>query len=226
MTGMIIASMTLGFIGIACGALVIRHGTGGGRGTVPALRDAAEPAPATGEPEARRVVIGVSGSWSSLAALRRGCELAGALGRTVVAVVAWSPPQGEAAYRQAPYPPLVRMWERQAAQRLAAAFDSLFGGVPRGLRVERLTARAPAAYALCAVANREDDILVIGAGGRGLPGRALLGRTRRRVLARARCPVVTVPALAAPRGVRRALRRALPADFAGGRPGCATGPER
>ncbi len=165
-----------------------------------------------------RIVVGVSGSLGSLAALRRGCELARTYRKPVLAVLAWSPPGGELAYRQAPCPPLSTMWQHQATLRLLNAFDSALGGFPPDLCVEPLVLRAPAAEALTATADRQDDILVVGAGDRRPVRRLLRGAVRRRVLAHAACPVLAVRPPATPRGALRALRHADPGDFRPGGP--------
>ncbi len=172
-----------------------------------------------------RVVVGVSGSPASLAALRRGAEEAFRGGRTLVPVLAWEPPEGEAAYRAAPCPPLLRLWEDRARRRLDAILDDVLGiprarpcerpapgGLLTGARVEPRVVRADAWRALTAFAAGPEDLLVIGGGGRA-PG-LFRGRVRRRVLALAGCPVLSVAAPRVPRSARRALRRARPADFA------------
>ncbi|TGA93813.1 universal stress protein, partial [Streptomyces sp. MZ04] len=49
-----------------------------------------------------RVVVGVSGSPASLAALRVGVDEARRAGRVLVAVIAWEPPEGEGLYARRP----------------------------------------------------------------------------------------------------------------------------
>ena len=173
-----------------------------------------------------RVVVGVSGSQSSVAALRRGLEEAWRSGRRLVPVHTWEPPEGEIVYARAPSPTLAVLWERQARQRLADVLAEVFGldaqpdaGVldalrlgAAGLPVEPLVVRAPAWHALPLLAAEPGDLLVLGGGGRRrfvLPH----GSVRRRALARAVCPVLTVGPPTAPRSVRRALLRAEPTDF-------------
>ncbi|MBC3839856.1 hypothetical protein GXW82_05320 [Streptacidiphilus sp. 4-A2] len=104
-----------------------------------------------------RVVVGVSGSPSSKAALRRGSQEAWRSGRVLVPVHTWEPPEGEIVYARSPSPPLAALWERQAGQRLAGVLAEVLGLEPQpdpdsadpvrftanGLRVEPLVVRAP-----------------------------------------------------------------------------------
>ncbi|MCD9143341.1 universal stress protein [Streptomyces albireticuli] len=161
-----------------------------------------------------RVIVGVSGSLGSLAALRRAVEEARRDGRTLVAVIAWAPPEGETLYRRAPCPPLAKAWAGKAADRLDTAFHEALGGVPEDVDVEFEVVRAAPGFALCDIADRAGDLLVVGAGGQGLAGRLRWGPVRRYVLAKARCPVLAVPAPAVSwRTARAALRRVDPMDF-------------
>jgi nucleotide-binding universal stress UspA family protein len=172
-----------------------------------------------------RVVVGVSGSPSSLAALRRASEEAWRSGRPLVAVHTWEPPEGEIIYARTPSPELAALWERQARRRLADALAGVLGvelrtGGPcgpqlaaSGLWVEPVVVRACAWYALPMLAAEPEDLLVLGGGGRRRFG-LLRGPVRRRVLARAVCPVLTVGPPTASRAARRALRAVEPADFA------------
>ena len=57
--------------------------------------------------DSRRVVVGVHGSVTSLAALRTGLEQARARDAILVPVLAWSPVGGELTYRKAPCPQLL-----------------------------------------------------------------------------------------------------------------------
>jgi nucleotide-binding universal stress UspA family protein len=180
-----------------------------------------------------RVVVGVSTSASSAAALRRGVQEAWRSGRVLVPLHAWGPPEGEILYAKAPSPLLTGTWERLARERFADVLtDVLTDAVgvapgpgpgrarfaaletPSGLRIEPLLVRAPAWHALVAVAAEPEDLLVLGGGGRGPVLRLLRGTVRRRVLAGAVCPVLTVGPPSVPRSARRALRRSEPCDFA------------
>lgn len=142
---------------------------------------------------AGQVVVGVSGSLASLAALRTAARAARDSGRVLVAVLAWEPPEGEVLYVRSP----------------DSAFEEAFGGTPSGVTVVRRVVRARPDRALCRLAAHPDDLLVLGA--RAGARRAAV---RRQVSAHARCPVLTVPAPAFARRERRALRRAMARDFA------------
>jgi nucleotide-binding universal stress UspA family protein len=160
-----------------------------------------------------RVVVGVTGSPGSEAALRRAAQEARRSGRTLVPVLAWEPPGGEVAYRIAPEPRLAARWEQEACRRLEAAVDVALGGFPVGVPVDPAVVRGPAAWALTALASEPVDLLVLGAGPRHPLARLLRGSVRRRAVARAKAPVLLVAPPALPRAVRRRLRRITPEDF-------------
>ncbi|MEV0124739.1 universal stress protein [Streptomyces sp. NPDC050703] len=157
-----------------------------------------------------RVVVGVSGSLASLAALRTAADEAGRSGRTLVAVTAWEPPEGEMLYLRHPDPAWVRHWRAEARARVDGAFDAVFGGAPPGVGSERRVVRGRPERALPGLAAHPHDLLVVGT----RPGRRRPSRLHRGIGARAVCPVLTVPAPAVPRGLRRALRRMTAEDFA------------
>jgi nucleotide-binding universal stress UspA family protein len=156
-----------------------------------------------------RVVVGVSGSLAGLAALRTAARAARESGRVLVAVLAWEPPEGEALYVRNPDSAWAARCARDARARLDRAFEEAFGGTPPGVTVVREVVRARPDRAPCLLAAYPGDLLVLGA--RTGARRAVV---RRRVLAHARCPVLTVPAPALARRERRALRRATARDFA------------
>lgn len=166
-------------------------------------------------PEVRtaRVVVGVTGSASSGAALRRAVFEARRNGSPLVIVYAWEPPGGEAVYRRAPAPGMLPIWEREAHERLAAAIAESLGSVPADLHVEALAVRAPAAFALNALADRANDLLVLGAGARRSLVAQLRGRIRREVVRTAQAPVLLVAPVSVPRAMRRELRHVTPEDF-------------
>jgi nucleotide-binding universal stress UspA family protein len=153
-----------------------------------------------------RVVVGVSGTPTSLQALRAAVAEARRSRSQLVAVLVWTPPGGEITYRRAPCPPLLRIWEDEAAWRLRNSFDEAFGGVPEDVPVELVAIRGEAGAALLDVADRADDLLVVGAGPHGGWARLFHGSTTRYCVGHARCRVLAVPApellAALPRGLR------------------------
>jgi nucleotide-binding universal stress UspA family protein len=166
----------------------------------------------TGDVLTGRVVVGVSGSLGSLAALRTGLREARLRGRPLVAVLAWQPQGGETVYRMAPTPSLLERWEREAWERLDQALAQAWGRLPLDVQVEPVIVRSSAGGALTAVADRPDDLLVIGTTRRFGPARLLSG-VHAYLTARARCPVLTAQGPRPPRALVRRLRRAQPSDF-------------
>ena len=160
-----------------------------------------------------RVVVGVTGSPSSGAALRRAVQEARRTARTLVPVLAWEPPGGEALYRRAPVPELVALWEQQARQRLDTAVSEAIGALPQDVDIDVAVVRAPASFALTRLADRPEDLLVLGAGPRRPLLRTLRGHVRRRTVARAASPVLLVTHPELPHRLRRDLRRLTPDDF-------------
>jgi len=160
-----------------------------------------------------RVVVGVNGSISSLAALRRAVAEASRGGGALLAVLTWTPVGGEINYRRAPCPPLLRLWEQQARERMRTCFDEVFGGVPTGVRVDTLVVRAERpGQVLVALADRSDDLLVVGAGARGWLVRLRHGAVSRYCLAHADCAVLAVPPPGMLRELKRRHRRWRPRD--------------
>ncbi|MFF7988739.1 universal stress protein [Kitasatospora xanthocidica] len=141
---------------------------------------------------APRVVVGVSGSLGSLAALHRGVAEARERGAELLPVLAWEPPGGEFGYRRSPCPPLLTAVRETAEQRLQAALDAAFGGADPGVPLRPVVIRGETGPALVHVADRPGDLLVL-----GRSGGPLRRRLRRSVPAycarRAGCPVLTVP---------------------------------
>jgi nucleotide-binding universal stress UspA family protein len=157
-----------------------------------------------------RVVVGVSGTPTSLEALRAAVAEARTSRSQLVAVLAWTPPGGEISCRSAPCPPLLREWEDEAAWRLRNTFDEAFGGVPQDLTVELITVRGDAGVALVYVADQADDLLVVGAGPCGGLARLFHGATARYCVGHARCRVLTVPAPELLAALPRPLRHRAP----------------
>ena len=162
----------------------------------------------------RRVIAGVSGSLRSLGALRTGVAEARSAGAALQAVLAWAPAGGEVAYMRAPCPLLLRLWEQEACERLRDAFDEAFGVMPSDVAVRQLVVRAAPGPALVELADRRDDLLVVGYGGRSRLGYAVHGAVTRYCMAHARCPVRAVPPPELIRELRPRRHHWRPEDFA------------
>ncbi|MDH6580556.1 universal stress protein [Kitasatospora sp. MAP5-34] len=135
--------------------------------------------------ESVRVIVGINGSLSSLAALYRAEEEARARSALLVPLTAWTPSDGSALR---PFSEL----EYAAHRRLDTAFEQAFGGFPEGIRVRPTVVRGDAGPALTAAADRPGDVLVLGSGGHRRLQRFLHGSTARYCRANAVCEVITV----------------------------------
>lgn len=141
----------------------------------------------------RRVVVGVSGSPGSLPALRYAEQGARRDEALLIAVHAWIPPGGEMAERRCPSVHLRKVWQDAAWMRLHEALSAAWGCVPADLDLRCVVVRGETGASLVDIASSADDLLVIGAGRRGRLARIGHGRVARYCVARAACPVVTVP---------------------------------
>jgi nucleotide-binding universal stress UspA family protein len=141
----------------------------------------------------RRVFAGVSGSPGSVQALRYAANLARLQGSELIPVLAWTPPGGELADRGAPSAYLRQVWKEAAWQRLRYTMELAFGSIPTDLLVEPLVVRGDPGAVLVNVANDEEDVIVVGAGRRGMLARMSACRVSRYCVAHAKCPVVAVP---------------------------------
>ncbi|HEY5988730.1 MAG TPA: universal stress protein [Streptosporangiaceae bacterium] len=155
----------------------------------------------------RRVIVGISGSPGSLPALRFAENLARVYDATLIPVLVWTPPGGDLADRRSPSSYLRRIWEEDAQQRLLAALGAAWGETPADLPVQPLIERGDAGPVLVGMACDSNDLLVIGAGHRGVMARILSGRVSRYCLAHAQCPVLAVPPPALARQAGRRLFR-------------------
>lgn len=148
---------------------------------------------ATAPNQVARIVVGVHGSLGSLQALRYAADEARAREVPLVPVIAWVPPGGDLSERRFPSPHLRKVWTQAARERLETAFSDGLGGMPADLTVTPLIVRGETGPALADVADRPDDMLVIGTGQRSLLRRALHKSVGQYLLAHSRCPVVAVP---------------------------------
>lgn len=140
-----------------------------------------------------RIVVGVSGSLGSIAALHHAVAQARRTGAEVLAVLAWDPLGAEYAYRRPPRPPLLAARREEAVARLREAVAGALGaGVP-GVRLHGQVSRGRAGEVLVHAAGRADDLLVVGAGSGGPLRRALRRSATRHCVRHAGCPVLVVP---------------------------------
>ncbi|WP_079052853.1 universal stress protein [Streptomyces phaeochromogenes] len=86
------------------------------------------------EGERRRIVVGVSGSLGSLAALHRAADEARRADADLLAVLAWEPPGGELAHRRSMFPVPVTDPRQEAGTRLLTVLDRAFGEAGPGAR--------------------------------------------------------------------------------------------
>lgn len=141
----------------------------------------------------RRVVVGVHGSLGSLQALRWAAEEARDRNVVLIATVAWMPPGGDLAERTHPSSFLRQTWRDAARQQLLDAFDNGLGGLPHDIEVHARVERGETGSVLVDVADKPDDLLVIGTGRRSFISRTFRGSVGRYCLAHAKCPVLVVP---------------------------------
>jgi nucleotide-binding universal stress UspA family protein len=151
----------------------------------------------------RRVIAGVSGSATSLRALRLAEQIARESGALLIPVLAWTPPGGEQAEKRMPSSELGRVWQEAACRRLHDALIAVWGAEPTGPHIQPHVERGPAGWVLTSIGAEPGDVLVLGAGRRGVPAWMVHSRVTRYCVARARCPVVLVP----PSELERDLRR-------------------
>ncbi|MFI6558629.1 universal stress protein [Streptomyces sp. NPDC050534] len=145
-------------------------------------------------PVPARVVVGVSGSLGSLTALCRAADEARRRDASLWPVLTWEPPGGELAARRSPASALMAgEWQHLARERLLAALDDVFGDSGPGVPMSALVVRGAPGRALVETADRETDVLIVGAGRRSPLHRALAPSVSRYCLAHATCPVLAVP---------------------------------
>ena len=139
--------------------------------------------------EPTRVVVGVSGSLGGLQALRYAVNEARRRGSTVHAVRAW---QFTAPWRGYDTDLCRQDMSAAAEASIHNAFDTAMGGLPPDLTFVLVTTIGPAGPALVTIADRDDDLLVVGASThRWSDGAAVV----RHCVRRASCPVLVVPAV-------------------------------
>jgi nucleotide-binding universal stress UspA family protein len=138
-----------------------------------------------------RIVVGVDGSASSLAALRWAVHQAELTGGTVDAVVAWQMPATMTGFGFAPVAVADGSEMERTAERALDQAVTKVADPERGPAVRRLVVQGfPASVLLGASAGA--DLLVLGSRGHGGLSGALLGSVGQHCLRHARCPVVII----------------------------------
>jgi nucleotide-binding universal stress UspA family protein len=156
----------------------------------------------------RRVVVGVNGSLGSLAALHRAAAEARRANGALWAVLIWDPPPAEfTQHGYLPSPALLEACRRAARLELTTALRTAFGSAGPDVPLDGLVTRGAPGRALVQIASREDDLLVVGTGHRGLLRRVLFPSVARYCVAHAVCPVLTVPPPAMQHELEAASRR-------------------
>lgn len=137
-----------------------------------------------------RIVVGVDGSVTGLAALRWALDEAALRHWPVVAVHAYETPTFgvERVATRSPVLDLAPSALDLVGEQVRRARS---GGRGRDVRIETVVAEGHPARVL-ADAALDDDLLVVGSRGRGGVAELVLGSTSHRVAARAHCPVVIV----------------------------------
>jgi nucleotide-binding universal stress UspA family protein len=139
------------------------------------------------DPDASRIIVGIDGSWSSIAALEYACERAEETGETVVALHAW--------HVRAPS---TDVWNSEArvletGDREVLLAESVAGVVVDhpDVRLEKEVVAVAPAQALVD-ASEGASLVVVGSRGLGFFSGLLLGSISQTVLQRAQCPVAVV----------------------------------
>ena len=141
--------------------------------------------------KAPRIVVGVDGSASSLAALRWAIQQARLTGGTVDAVVAWQMPATMTGFGFAPVAVADGSEMEQTAKRALDQAVSKVTSPEDGPPVRSLAVQGfPAAVLLGASAGA--DLLVLGSRGHGGFSGALLGSVGQHCVHHAHCPVVII----------------------------------
>ncbi|MGV9267525.1 universal stress protein [Kitasatospora sp. NPDC003701] len=156
-----------------------------------------------------RVIVGLNGSLSSLAALYRAVDEAARRDATLVPLTAWEPSDRDGLR------PLSEL-EHGARKRLDTTFEQAYGGYPAGLVLHPLVIRGPAGPALVAAAG-PDDLIVLGAGGHGRLDHLLRGSVTRHCRTHAPCPVVAVSPSELLESLELTARSGGPVPLAAGR---------
>ncbi|MDX3054296.1 universal stress protein [Streptomyces sp. NE06-03E] len=151
-----------------------------------------------------RIVVGVSGSLSSLVALQRAGQECRLSGRRLLAVLVWRPDGSDT-------PPRVgrsalRGTRQGAMCLLRNMLNDVFAATDDDMPIAGIAIAGSAGQTLVQVANRDSDVLVIG-GGHGGQLRRWRSPVTHHCLTHAACPVLTVPVSPLQRELETLIRR-------------------
>jgi nucleotide-binding universal stress UspA family protein len=154
-----------------------------------------------------RVIVGVDESPAGIRALRYGLEEARRRGSTLIAARVWSfpvtwPSGGMEQFSGDDM-------STQASETVQRAFAAAVGAPPRDVSVEVVFVYGAPGPELVRLADRDDDLLVVGSRQRAAVRRALHASTAQYCAAHASCAVLVVPCALAKAGTARALAREL-----------------
>ncbi|MBT2900967.1 universal stress protein [Streptomyces sp. McG3] len=141
----------------------------------------------------QRIVVGVSGSPGSLAALHRATAEARERNADLYAVLAWQLPGGGLGGRATYGTAALREHREAAVEDLRTILDGAFAVRRPGVALSGLAVRGEPGAVLVEAAESADGLLVVGAGSRGRWLPALRPSVARYCLAHAACPVLAVP---------------------------------
>jgi nucleotide-binding universal stress UspA family protein len=151
-----------------------------------------------------RVIVGVSDCLAGLQALRHAVAEARRRGTTLCAVRVWTVPYAGQGVG-------MRAWRDElvddAALTVRGVFATALGGLPQDVEVQVVAPEGPVAKLLVELADRDEDLLVVGeCQRRGL--RRLVSRSVAKYCVRhAVCPVLIVPPPALARVARQDISR-------------------
>ncbi|EGE42275.1 universal stress protein [Streptomyces griseus] len=141
----------------------------------------------------QRIVVGVSGSPGSLAALHRATAEARERDADLCAVLAWQLPGGGLGGRATYGTAALREYREAAVEHLRTLLDGAFAVRGPGVALSGFAVRGEPGAVLVEAAESADGLLVVGAGTRGRWLRALRPSVARYCLEHAACPVLAVP---------------------------------
>ncbi|MFD4174135.1 universal stress protein [Streptomyces anulatus] len=141
----------------------------------------------------QRIVVGVSGSPGSLAALHRAAAEARERNAELYAVLAWQLPGGGLGGRATYGTAVLREGREAAVEDLRTLLDGAFAVRRPGVALSGLAVRGEPGAVLVEAAGSADGLLVVGTGSRGRWLPALRPSVARYCLAHAVCPVLAVP---------------------------------